>query len=75
MPTLDQLPIGQSAKIVSVRLPESEARRLSEMGLTAGASVKVIRLSPFGDPMEITVRGYHLSLHKAEASGIEVASS
>lgn len=73
MPTLDTLKIGESGKIISVRLPEQEAQRLSEMGLTVGASIKVQRLAPLGDPMEIVVRGYHLSLRKSEASGIEVA--
>lgn len=72
MPTLDTLQIGQSAIIVAIRLPEDEARRLTEMGLTIGASVKVQKLAPFGDPMEIVIRGYHLSLRKAEARGIEV---
>lgn len=72
MPTLDTLKIGQSARIVSVRLPASEAQRLTEMGLTAGASVKVQKLAPLGDPMEIVVRGYHLSLRKSEAAGIEI---
>ena len=72
MRTLDTLKIGDSGKIISIRLPATEAQRLTEMGLTAGALIKVERLSPFGDPMEIVVRGYHLSLRKAEASGIEV---
>ena len=72
MPTLDTLKIGESATIVSIRLPAAEAQRLTEMGLTVGASVKLQKLAPLGDPMEIVVRGYHLSLRKAEASGIEV---
>jgi Fe2+ transport system protein FeoA len=72
MRTLDTLKIGDSGKIVSIRLPAAEAQRLTEMGLTVGASIKVQRLAPFGDPMEIVVRGYHLSLRKAEAGGIEV---
>jgi Fe2+ transport system protein FeoA len=72
MPTLDSLNVGETARILSIRLPAQEAQRLTEMGLTIGASVKVERLAPFGDPMEIVVRGYHLSLRKSEASGIEV---
>jgi Fe2+ transport system protein FeoA len=72
MPTLDTLKIGESATIVSIRLPAAEAQRLTEMGLTIGAQVKVQKLAPLGDPMEIIVRGYHLSLRKTEASGIEV---
>ena len=70
--TLDTLKIGDSGKIVSIRLPATDARRLAEMGLTVGAFVKVQKLAPFGDPMEIVVRGYHLSLRQLEASGIEV---
>ncbi len=72
MPTLNTLKIGEAGRIVAIRLPAAEAQRLTEMGLTIGASIKVQRLAPFGDPMEIVVRGYHLSLRKAEASGIEV---
>ena len=72
MPTLDSLKVGESARIISIHLPAQEAQRLTEMGLTVGASVKVERLAPFGDPMELVVRGYHLSLRKSEASGIEV---
>jgi Fe2+ transport system protein FeoA len=72
MPTLDTLKIGESGKIVSVQLGEEEARRLSEMGLTVGASIRVHKFAPFGDPMEVVVRGYHLSLRKAEAKGIVI---
>ena len=72
MPTLDSLKIGESAKIKAISLPEQDARRLTEMGLTIGASIKVQKLAPLGDPMEVVIRGYHLSLRKAEARGIEV---
>jgi len=72
MRTLDTLKIGDSGTILSIRLPEQEAQRLTEMGLTVGASIKVQRLAPLGDPMEIIVRGYHLSLRKSEAAGIEI---
>ena len=72
MRTLDMLNVGDSGKIVAIRLAPTEAQRLTEMGLTVGASIKVQRLAPFGDPMEIVIRGYHLSLRKSEASGIDV---
>ena len=72
MPTLDTLKLGEAGKIVAVQLPEDEARRLCEMGLTVGASVRVHKFAPFGDPMEVVVRGYHLSLRKAEAKGIMI---
>lgn len=69
---MDTLKVGESGRIISIHLEEGEARRLSEMGLTVGASVCVRKFAPFGDPMEVVVRGYHLSLRKAEAKGIVV---
>jgi Fe2+ transport system protein FeoA len=72
MPTLDSLKVGEVGKIVAIQLAEDNARRLSEMGLTVGASIRVHKFAPFGDPMEVVVRGYHLSLRKAEAKGIVV---
>ena len=44
-----------------------------EMGLTIGATIEVVRFAPLGDPMELKVRGFHLSLRKADAAGIQVA--
>jgi Fe2+ transport system protein FeoA len=53
-------------------LPAGTHQRLMEMGLTRGASFQVVRYAPMGDPIEIKVRGYHLSLRKCEAAGILV---
>lgn len=72
MPSLDELLIGQSAKIARLDLNSSDAQRLLDMGLTVGVKVKLLKLAPLGDPLEILIRGYHLSLRKAEARTIEV---
>ena len=70
--SLADLPVGGRAKIVAFNLPEEIRQRLMEMGLTKGANCTLVRFAPMGDPIEIEVRGFHLSLRKAEAQGIEV---
>jgi ferrous iron transport protein A len=67
MPFLDQLAIGQSGKITKLDLKTSESQRFMEMGLTVGATIKLVKVAPLGDPIEILVRGYHLSLRKNDA--------
>jgi Fe2+ transport system protein FeoA len=69
---LSALGAGQRGKVVSVELPGSAKGRIMEMGLTVGVTVEVVRFAPLGDPMELKVRGSHLSLRKAEAAGIRV---
>ena len=69
---LSALQTGQRGKVVSVDLPGSAKSRIMEMGLTVGSTVEVVRFAPLGDPMELKVRGSHLSLRKAEAAGIRV---
>ena len=69
---LSALEAGQRGKVVSVDLPGSAKGRIMEMGLTVGVTVEVVRFAPLGDPMELKVRGSHLSLRKAEAAGIRV---
>lgn len=69
---LSELRPGDRAKVVSIDLPGSARGRIMELGLTNGISIEVIRFAPLGDPMDIKVRGAHLSLRKAEASGIRV---
>jgi ferrous iron transport protein A len=71
--TLDQVPVGRSAIIVSVGGERVLRRRLMDMGLVRGAAVRVNKLAPLGDPMELRVKGYQLSLRKSEARGVEVA--
>lgn len=70
--TLDQLAPGQSATVKKVGGDGAIRHRLLDMGLTSNAEVKMIRTSPLGDPIEYKVRGYNLSLRKAEAQMIEV---
>jgi Fe2+ transport system protein FeoA len=70
---LSDLPLGQKARVLSFHLPAEQHQRLLEMGLTVGAQCEIIRFAPLGDPIDIKVRGYHLSLRKKEASGVRVA--
>ena len=71
--SLAVLPLRQKARITGFNLPSEHCARLLEMGLTTGARVRAIRLAPLGDPLEIELRGYRLSLRKREAEGIRVA--
>ena len=73
--TLTNLPIGESAKVTAVNGNSSITKRLMEMGVIPGVSVRMIKSAPFGDPLEIRVRGYHLAMRKNEADQIEVQSS
>jgi ferrous iron transport protein A len=70
--TLDRLRPGESGKINKVGGSGAIRRRLLDMGLTNGAPIKTIRISPLGDPVEYQIRGYRLSLRKSEATTIEV---
>jgi ferrous iron transport protein A len=69
---LSELQPGQRGKVISLDLPGSVKGRVLEMGLTKGTTVEVIRFAPLGDPMELKVRGSHISLRKADAAGIRV---
>jgi Fe2+ transport system protein FeoA len=71
---LDQLAAGERAVIATLDCEPSVARRLMELGLVPGTAVKMIRRAPLGDPLEVAVRGVHLSLRRSEASRINVAS-
>ncbi len=71
--TLDTLSAGQRGRIAAVTGEVGVRRRLLEMGLTPGTVVRVVRFAPLGDPMDIEVRGYHLSLRKSEARQVELA--
>ena len=71
--TLDKLPIGESCVIRQVGNHRGAVkRRLIDMGLTPGTEVKLIKMAPFGDPMELQLRGYELSLRKEDAAQIQV---
>ena len=73
--TLDALLPGQSATISRLTGGGAVRRRLMDMGLTAGAEIRVLRRAPLGDPIEYELRGYHLSLRKSEAETILIATS
>lgn len=70
--TLNTLRPGECATVVGVMGDDAITQRLLEMGVIAGAAVGVVRFAPLGDPMEITLDGYHLSLRKTEAALIQV---
>jgi ferrous iron transport protein A len=72
--TLDRLTIGQSAQVQNIRGDDAIAVRLMEMGLIPGTPVTVVGAAPLGDPLELDVRGYHLSVRRAEAARVEIAS-
>jgi ferrous iron transport protein A len=70
--TLKEMKPGQSGQVQSIGESGPLKRRIMDMGITPGVSVKVIKVAPLGDPVEIHVRGYELSLRKEEAARIEV---
>jgi len=70
--SLDQLPLGIPAIVRRVRSTRAIARRLMELGLVPGTSVTVTRIAPLGDPLELRVRNYALSIRRSEALSIEV---
>lgn len=72
---LTNLPIGTKATVLAVNGNNQIARRLMEMGVVPGISVRVVKAAPFGDPLEIRVRGYNLAMRKSEADSIEVSSN
>jgi ferrous iron transport protein A len=72
MPSLDQLRAGQRACIDSLSGSDSLVQRLLEMGMLEGEEVEVMGFAPLGDPMEIRLRDYRLSLRRAEAARIHV---
>ncbi|MCI7529334.1 MAG: ferrous iron transport protein A [Oscillospiraceae bacterium] len=72
MKTLRQAKIGETVKVVKLYGEGATKRRIMDMGLTKGVEVYIRKVAPLGDPVEITVRGYELSLRKADADMIEV---
>jgi Fe2+ transport system protein FeoA len=70
--TLAEMPIAGRGRVREMALPPDTHQRLMEMGLTRGATIEVVRYAPMGDPIEIRVRGYHLSLRRSEAAGISI---
>ena len=72
MKTLRQAKIGETVKVVKLHGEGAIKRRIMDMGITKGTEVYVRKVAPLGDPVEVTVRGYELSLRKADAEMIEV---
>lgn len=70
--TLRDIPVGGSAKVVKLTGSGAIKRRIMDMGLTKGTPLKVTKVAPLGDPIEITVRGFELSLRKDEAENVVV---
>ena len=72
MNTLRQIKVGGSAKVVKLHGEGALKRRIMDMGITRGTVVKVRKVAPLGDPIELTVRGYELSIRLSDAEMIEV---
>ncbi len=73
MNTLKQAKVGDTVTVVKLHGEGAVKRRIMDMGITKGVSIYVRKVAPLGDPVEITVRGYELSLRKADAEMIEIA--
>ena len=72
MNTLKEAKIGQTVTVVKLHGEGAVKRRIMDMGITKGVSVYIRKVAPLGDPIEVTVRGYELSLRKADAEMIEI---
>ena len=72
MKTLKQVKVGETVRVVKLHGEGATKRRIMDMGLTKGTEVYVRKVAPLGDPIELTVRGYELSLRKADAEMIQV---
>ena len=72
MNTLNKIPCGKTVKVKKLTGEGPVKRRIMDMGITKGTEIKVRKVAPLGDPVEINVRGYELSLRKNDAENIEV---
>ncbi|MDO5002438.1 MAG: ferrous iron transport protein A [Eubacteriales bacterium] len=72
MKTLKEAKIGETVKVVKLHGEGAVKRRIMDMGITKGVDVYIRKVAPLGDPVEVTVRGYELSLRKADAGMVEV---
>lgn len=73
MITLAKLEIGSEARVTKINGNNAVTKRLMEMGVVPGVSVKIVKSAPFGDPIQILVRGYNLAMRRSEADVIEVS--
>lgn len=72
MKTLRDVPVGETSTVVKIHGGGATKRRIMDMGLTKGTEIYVRKVAPLGDPVEITVRGYELSIRKADADILEM---
>jgi len=72
MKTLRDIPVGETATVVKIHGEGSLKRRIMDMGITKGTRIYVRKVAPLGDPVEVTVRGYELSLRKEDADILEM---
>lgn len=72
MKTLRDIPVGQTATVVKIHGEGSLKRRIMDMGITKGTRIYVRKVAPLGDPVEVTVRGYELSLRKEDTDILEM---
>ena len=72
MKTLREVPVGSTVKVVKLPGEGAVKRRIMDMGITRGTQVYVRKVAPLGDPIEVTVRNYELSIRKADAEMIEI---
>ena len=75
MKTLKESKVGDTGRVVKLHGEGAVKRRIMDMGLTKGVDVQIRKVAPLGDPIEVTVRGYELSIRKADAEMIEVESA
>ena len=73
MKTLRDVPVGETSTVVKIHGEGATKRRMRDMGLTKGTEIYVRKVAPLGDPVEITVRGYELSIRKADADILEMS--
>lgn len=71
METLKEAKVGSTVRVIKLHGEGAVRRRIMDMGLTRGVEVQIRKVAPLGDPIEVTVRGYELSLRKADAEMIE----
>ena len=72
MRTLRDVSVGETVKVVKIRGEGAVRRRIMDMGITKGVELNIRKVAPLGDPVELTVRGYELSLRKQDAEMIEI---
>ena len=75
MKTLKESKVGDTVRVVKLHGEGAVKRRIMDMGLTKGVDVKIRKVAPLGDPVEVTVRGYELSIRKADAEMVEIENA